>query len=74
MSLDLMVFFSRNNLPKIKVGANVIKFDDKKKVNKHIGFHYLLMEIQLYTLILLESNMFLKKYKTKSKLNQLLTI
>ena len=42
-----------------------------KIVKEHIGFHYLLIEVQLYTLILLELNIFLKKY---SKINQLLTI
>ena len=31
-----------------------------KKVKEHIRFHYLLIEIQLYTLILLELNIFLK--------------
>ena len=36
-----MAFFSRNGLPRIKDGANVINLDDKK-VKKHIGFHYLL--------------------------------
>ena len=45
-----------------------------KKVKELIGFHYLLTEIQLYTLILLELNIFHKKYETKSKINQLLTI
>ena len=44
------------------------------KVKKDIWFHYLLTEIQLYTFILLELNIFLKKYKAKSKINQLLTI
>ena len=40
-----------------------------KQVNKHIGFDYLLTEIQLYTLILLELNIFLKTYRIKSKIN-----
>ena len=31
-----------------------------KILKEHIGFHYLLIEIQLYTLILLELNVFLK--------------
>ena len=51
--------FSRNSLPRIKEKAYVINLDDKKKVKEHIGFHYLLIEIQLYTLILLELNIFL---------------
>ena len=53
--------FPRKNLPKIKDGAYVINLNDKK-VKKHIGPHYLMTEIQLYTLILLELNIFLKKY------------
>ena len=40
-------------------------------VNEHIGLHYLLIE--LYTLILLELNMFLHMYYTKSEINQSLT-
>ena len=51
--------FSRNSLPRIKERAYVINLNDKKKVKEHIGFHYLLIEIQLYTLILLELNIFL---------------
>ena len=50
---------SRNNLPRIKDGALVINLDDKKKVKQHSGFHYLLVEIQLYTLIVMELNIFL---------------
>ena len=50
--------FPRNNLPRIKHGAYVINLDDKK-VKGHIGFHYLLIEIQLCTLILLELNILL---------------
>ena len=40
-----------------------------KKVKEYIGFHDLFIEMQLYTLILLELNMFLKKYPTKSEIN-----
>ena len=36
-------------------------------VKKHIGFHHLLIEIQLYTLFLSELNIFLKKYLKKIK-------
>ena len=43
---------SRNNLPRKKVGAYVINLHNKK-VKEHIGIHYLLTEIQLYILILL---------------------
>ena len=52
---------SRNNLPRKTAGAYVINLDDKK-VKEHIGIHYLLTEIQLYILILLNLNIFLKKY------------
>ena len=55
-----MAFFQEINLPRTKDGAFVINLDDKK-VNEQIGFHYLLAEIQLYTLIFLELNIFLKK-------------
>ena len=53
-------FFSRNNLPGIKDGTYVINLDDKK--SKVTQFHYLLIEIQLYTLNLSELNIFLSKY------------
>ena len=43
------------------------------KVKEHIRFHYFFTEIQPCTLILLELNIFLKKYSTKSKINQSLT-
>ena len=44
--------FSGNNLPRIKDGAYV-KNIDYKKGKKHLEFHYLLIKIQLYILILL---------------------
>ena len=44
-----------------------------KIVREHIGFHYLLIEIQLYTLIVLELNIFFKKNLKKSNINDLLT-
>ena len=50
----------------------MINLDDKQ-VKKHIGFHYLLTQIELCTLILLELSMFLKMYQTKSKINLSLT-
>ena len=53
--------FPRNRLPRIKDQTYVINLDDKK-VKERIEFHYLLTEIQLYTFILLELNIFLKKY------------
>ena len=61
------------NVSGIKDGVYVISLDNEKG-KKHIGFYYWLTEIQLYSLILLELNIFLKKYETKSKTNQLLTI
>ena len=45
-----------------------------KEAKEHIGFQYLLTKILLFTLILSELNIFLKKYFAKSKINQLLTI
>ena len=35
MSLDLMAFFSRNNLPRIKDGVYVIDLDDKNSKGTH---------------------------------------
>ena len=48
--------FSGNNLLGVKDGAYVVNLDDKNSKGN------LLIEIQLYTLILLELNIFLKKY------------
>ena len=45
-----------------------------KKVKEQIGFHYLLIEIQVYTLIFLGLNKLLNNYQTKSEINRLLTI
>ena len=48
------------NLPRIKDGAYVTNLDDKKSKGKEdIWCYYLLTEIQLHTLILLELNTFL---------------
>ena len=44
-----------------------------KIVMEYIGIYYLLVEILLHTLILLELNIFPKKYWTKSKISQLHT-
>ena len=52
--------FSRENLPTIKDGAYAINLNDK--VKEHVEFHYLMTEIPLCTLILLELNVFRKKY------------
>ena len=58
---DMNSVVSRNNLPSTNDGVYLINFDDKK-VKEQIGFPYLLTEIQLYILILLEWNIFLKMY------------
>ena len=50
---------SRNNLSRTGDGAFISM---TKKAKEHIGVHYLLTELQLYTLILLELNIFLKKH------------
>ena len=57
-------------MPRIKDGTYVINLIDKK-IKEDIGFHYLSTEIQLYTLIFLGLNIFLKKYYAKSKVNLL---
>ena len=44
--------FSRDKFPRIKDGAYFIKIDDKQ-VTGHIGFYYLLTEVRLCILILL---------------------
>ena len=59
-------------MPRIKDGTYVINLIDKK-IKEDIGFHYLSTEIQLYTLIFLGLNIFLKKYYAKSKVNLLHT-
>ena len=47
---------------------------DDKIVKEQIGFHYLLIEIQLYTLIFLGLNRLLNNYQTKSEINPFFTI
>ena len=39
---------------------DLLKISMTNKAKEHIGFHYLLAEMQLCTLILLEMNIFLK--------------
>ena len=56
-----MVFFSRNNLPRIKDGASVINLDDKNSKRTH-WVSLFVKKRQLYTLILMKLNIFLKKY------------
>ena len=62
--------FSRNNLSRINDEAYVINLRTKERNL----FHYLSTIIKLYTLTLLELNIFVKKYYTKSKINQLFKI
>ena len=69
-----MVFLSRENLPRIKDETYVINLDDKQSKGIHWVSFYLLTQMLLCTLILLELNILLKKYQIKSKINQLLTI
>ena len=51
-------FFSKQNLARIKYGAYVINLDDKNSKETH----WVLLFIDKSTLILLELNIFLKKY------------
>ena len=48
MNLDLLVFFSRSNLPKIKDGANVINLDDKNSKGKHWVSFFLYKNVAIY--------------------------
>lgn len=45
-----------------------------KRFKEHIGFHYLLREIQLYYLIRLELNISLNKIKDKSGIHNIFSI
>ena len=45
-----------------------------KVLKEHIGSHYLLIKMRLYTLTLLELNIFHNKYWTKSEINELFAI
>ena len=59
--------FSRSNLPRIKDGEYFINLDDKIN-NISLFFD---RSTAIYNLIHLELNIFRKRYKTKSKINQL---
>ena len=59
MNQDLMAFFARNNVPRIKYGAYVINLDDKNSKRTH-WFHYLLTVMQYFDSF--GMNVFLKKY------------
>ena len=45
----------------------------KTMLKEYIGFHYLSRKIPLYTFILLELNIFLNNYQTRSDIFHLLT-
>ena len=66
--------FLRSNLSKNKRWSVCDKSQWQKKEKEYIAFHYLLTEILLFIFILLELNIFLKKYEEKSQINQLRTI
>ena len=51
--------FSRNNLPRVKDVAYVLNLNDKKGEGTHWVFIIYWQKIQLYTLIILEFNIFL---------------
>ena len=59
MNQDLMAFFARNNVPRIKYGAYVINLDDKNSKPTH-WFRYLLTVMQYFDSF--GMNVFLKKY------------
>ena len=56
-----MAFFSRNNLSRIRDKAYLVNLDDKKGKGTH-WVSLFIDKIQLYLLILLGLNIFLKKY------------
>ena len=68
MNLDLMRFlqeaiYLEKNMERMQYISMI------KIVKEHSGFHYLMIEMQLHTLILLELNIFVWKYKKKSEIN-----
>ena len=73
MNLDLMAFFSRNNLARIKDGVYVTNFDDKNS----IGTHWVWLFIDRNATVGFDSfgNEYIsQEIFKKSKINQLLTI
>ena len=72
MNLDLMRFlqeaiYLEKNMERMQYISMI------KTVKEHSGFHYLMIEMQLHTLILLKLNIFVWKYK-KIRDKSLLTI
>ena len=68
-----MVFFSRDNLPRIKDGAYVININDNKSKGAQWVSLIFDRNTAMYFDFLLKSNIFLNVYQTKSKINQSLT-
>ena len=61
MNLDLTVLFQKTIYLEQKIG-HISKISMIKIVKERNGLHYLSTKIQLYTFILLELNIFLKKF------------
>ena len=61
MNLDLTVLFQKTIYLEQKRGR-ISKISMTKIVKEHNGLHYLSTKIQLYTFILLELNIFHKKF------------
>ena len=65
-----MLFFPRDNLPRIKDGAYVIDLDDKESKGPYWVLLFIdMIEIPLCTFIFLELNIFCHMYQAKSKTN-----
>ena len=62
--------YSRDNLPKIRDGANVINLDEYSDIETHSIALYALNNnaIMLFILIVLELNIFQKKFKNLSEI------
>ena len=65
-----MVFFSRDNLPRIKDGAYVININDNKSKGAQWVSLIFDRNTAMYFDFFLKSNIFLNVYQTKSKINQ----
>ena len=65
-----MVFFSRDNLPRIKDGSYVININDNKSKGAQWVSLIFDRNTAMYFDFFLKSNIFLNVYQTKSKINQ----
>ena len=65
-----MVFFSKDNLPRIKDGAYVININDNKSKGAQWVSLIFDRNTAMYFDFFLKSNIFLNVYQTKSKINQ----